>query len=455
MGQGWGNVPDFHLNFNKVDDRCSMSKDKQINFTIQSLQNLPLPTKGFSTYRDAKSPYLQVYVTTGGTKTFFVRKSIKGQNRRVKIGLFPAISIEQARKQALVLVGLVSSGQDPHLERQKERLDKLTFGEHFQDYMERYSKLHKKTWKYDQVEIERHCGHWFNRRLSDISKNDVQRLHEKIGKNNGRVQANTIARRLSSIFNKAILWGWDGKNPVTGIQKFKEKSRDRFIQPHEMRFILKHLQQEPNETFRDFFWILLMTGMRKTNTLQMRWDQINLELKEWRVPDSKNGDPIYVHLVDKAYEILKKRRELVRSPWVFPQDDNPKEHIFSPWKNWKNILASATLEYWNEDVITKEWIDQKICFFRSYVSPKVIIPRLIKIAEEEGFDLPTPFTDLRIHDIRRTFGSYQAMTGVSLTIIGKTLGHRSINSTKIYARLHIDPVKDAVNKATNVILDFG
>lgn len=60
--------------------------------------------------------------------------------------------------------------------------------------------------------------------------------------------------------------------------------------------------------------------------------------------------------------------------------------------------------------------------------------------------------NLRIHDLRRTLGSWQAITGASLTIIGKSLNHKSPQTTAIYARLDLDPVRASVKKATNAIL---
>jgi len=71
-----------------------------------------------------------------------------------------------------------------------------------------------------------------------------------------------------------------------------------------------------------------------------------------------------------------------------------------------------------------------------------------RILKDAGID------NLRIHDLRRTLGSYQAATGANGYIIGKSLGHRSQQSTAIYARLNLDPVRDSVNKATDVMLGY-
>ena len=61
--------------------------------------------------------------------------------------------------------------------------------------------------------------------------------------------------------------------------------------------------------------------------------------------------------------------------------------------------------------------------------------------------------DVRIHDLRRTLGSWQARTGASLVIIGKSLGHKSYQATAVYARLDTDPVRQAMETATSAILE--
>lgn len=61
-------------------------------------------------------------------------------------------------------------------------------------------------------------------------------------------------------------------------------------------------------------------------------------------------------------------------------------------------------------------------------------------------------SDLHIHDLRRTLGSWQAMTGASLPVIGKSLGHKNLATTMIYVRLNHKPVRDAVGTATVAML---
>jgi integrase len=75
---------------------------------------------------------------------------------------------------------------------------------------------------------------------------------------------------------------------------------------------------------------------------------------------------------------------------------------------------------------------------RRTLEPKIAWRQLLKDAK---------LTNLRMHDLRRTMGSYMAMSNQSLPIIGKALGHKSHTSTQIYARLDLDPVRLAMEQA--------
>lgn len=171
----------------------------------------------------------RLYVTSTGTITFFVRKRIHGKDERIILGNFPDMTVENARKEALKAKAEVADGKNPNEEKQRLRQD-ITFGEMFTQFMERYSKPFKRSWQYDEREINKFLPHWFKKKASLISKQEIQRLHESIHNNNGLYQANRILERIRAIYNKAIEWGWEGVNPTLGIKKFKEKSRDRFLQ---------------------------------------------------------------------------------------------------------------------------------------------------------------------------------------------------------------------------------
>lgn len=433
-----------------------VAPNDSFNFTKVALGTLPLPPTGKRySFKDTRVTGLIIRVTANGKKTFQLYQKHQGRPVRVTLGTFPDMTIENARREATKAKGALAGGDNPNVEKNRLRKE-ITLKQLFDLYMERYSKIEKKSWAYDEREINKFLSQWFNRKVSDISKYEIKTLHLRIRENNGLYQANRTLERIRSMFNKAIEWGWDGVNPTQGIKKFKETSRDRYILPNEMPLLLKALEAEHNEVARDYIYISLFTGARKTNVLQMRWEQVDWHNKTWRIPDTKNGDPIEVPLSLKAEEVLERRLKAGNgSPWVFPSETSKSGYLMDPKKAWIRIKQRATIEAWSQNDKLAALIDEAT----DTLPPDHEIGGLYKTvameATKKKIELPTSLMDIRLHDIRRTFGSYQAIAGASLQIIGKSLGHKSQQSTQVYARLHNDPVRASIDTATAAMLSVG
>lgn len=427
-----------------------------VNFTKKALDTLPRPPAGkrFS-FKDAKVKGLIVRVTANEQKTFQLYQKHQGRPVRVTLGTFPDMSIENARREATKAKGALAGGTNPNVEKNRLRKE-ITLKELFDLYMERYSKIEKKSWVYDDREINKFLPHWFNRKISDISKYEIKSLHLKIREHNGLYQANRMLERIRSMFNKAIEWGWEGQNPTLGIKKFRETSRDRYVLPNEMPLLLHALEEEHNEVARDFIYLSLFTGARKTNVLQMRWEQINWSNRTWRIPDTKSGEPVVIPLSSKAEEVLERRLKSANAnPWVFPSEASKSGHLADPKKAWMRIKQRANLKLWSQDEKLAQLITTQAQSLPEDHEIGSLYRSVEQEAKEEDVLLPTGLMDVRMHDIRRTFGSYQAISGASLHIIGKSLGHKSQQSTQVYARLHNDPVRASINTATETMLQIG
>jgi integrase len=356
---------------------------------------------------DSQTPRLAICTWSSGAKVWYwVGRGWDGRMMRFKLGGFPEITPEQARKLAGKVSADVANGIDPREDRWRARKE-LTLGELFDRYLEEHAKLHKqeRSWKDDEKQFRRYCGQLKSRALSTISRGEVMTFHARIGKEHGKVAANRLLALLSKMFSFAADLGFPGANPVRGIQRFREESRDRFLNADELQRFFKALGDE-TQLFQDFFRVLLLTGARRGNVEAMRFEQIDFGESTWRIPATKNGQPLTVHLVKEAADILRQRHaESSGNPWVFPGGKkNPHGHLNSPKGAWARILVRAGLG------------------------------------------------DVHIHDLRRTLGSWQAATGASLPVIGKTLGHKNQATTAIYARLNLDPVRASVDTAVAAMM---
>lgn len=382
--------------------------DNKINFTKANIEALDLPGAGQRvTYHDTKTAGLQLRVTPSGVKTFSVFRRIKGgQPERVTLGRYPDLTIEQARRKAAEINSAIAEGKNP-ADAARAAKQEMTLDDLHNEYMTRCAAFNRRPDK-PKANYRLYLSAWGKRKLSTIKHEEVDRLHNKIGHKNGVVTANIALKLLHVMFNKAINeWRiWSGENPAHGIKKFPEQSRDRFLQSDELPRFFQALAEEQNEIIRDYVLISLLTGARRTNVLEMRWQDVNFARAEWRIGMTKNGTPQTITLSPEALEVLRNRKSQEGSAFVFPGHGD-SGHLAEPKKGWKRILDRA------------------------------------------GID------DLRIHDLRRTLGSWQAKTGASMAIIGKSLNHKNQNTTAIYARLDLDPVRESVDRATSAMLVAG
>ncbi|MCP5362081.1 MAG: tyrosine-type recombinase/integrase [Hyphomicrobiales bacterium] len=382
-----------------------MATDNAFNFTKTAINALELPDKKQGvTYRDTRTKGLTLMVFPSGSKTFYYVKRIAGKVEKVKVGRFPDLTVEQARNKVSEFNTIVGKGGNPQDTRRAFNKE-ITFRELHAWFIDAYAKHHKaeSSVKEDIGLFNRHLADWGTRRISNITEHDVFTKHQTIGVQKGKYTANRTLELIRAMFNRAIDLGyWKGSNPARGTKKFKEKSRDRFLQADELQRFFEALNAEENTTARDYILLSLLTGQRKGNMLAMRWDELSLTRAEWRIPKTKNGDPLTVHLPPQAVELLRERKAASESDWVFP-GAGKTGHLQDPKKAWQRILARAEIQ------------------------------------------------DLRIHDLRRTLGSWQTVLGASSFIVGKSLGHKSLQSTAVYARLNLDPVRDSVNAATEAM----
>jgi integrase len=408
-------------------------------------------------------------------KTFIVYRRLKnGTPRRISIGRFPDVSLSSAREQTSGILAQIAQGHDPTADRRMMR-EEMTLGELFEDFLSLHAKVHKRSWEDDESRFRCHLIGWKNRRLSSISASDVQDWHAKIGKT-GPVTANRAHALLRKMFNFARQRGFPGANPAIGIQRFRERSRERFMDGIELRAFFASLDAEIDHVARDFFLIALLTGARRSNVLGMRWEDLDLDRGVWRIPgeSSKNGQPLAVILAPSVLEILEERRKNANSIWVLPSRGSKTGHWVEPKSAWRRILARAELirlvemlakatgcEVSQEDYskaerevasLRREALARRSADRRE--PAEIVLERYRDRLREKGFDpARAGFNDLRIHDLRRTMGSWQAELGSSLTIIGKSLGHRSVGTTSIYARLSLDPVRASVERAATAMLN--
>lgn len=366
-----------------------------IPFTKQALLDLP-PAEAGKVYevRDARTSGLILRVTAVGSKTFYLYKWASGAASRFKLGTFPDFTIAQAQRKADEFRGQLAAGEDPRKAGRKG----MTFSELWGWWWESHGKdLRSARNRLNEYELHIKPA-LASRRLADITRGDVRALHAAITKA-GPVSANRVVVLIRAIYNRALADEViDLPNPAEHIRRNPEESRDRRLSASEADALMGAILATDSQQLRDYVLISLYTGQRKGNLMAMRWDQIDLKEAVWRIPRTKTGRPHVVPLLEDEVAILTRRLASASSPWVFP-GKGASGHLVEPKKGWAALTKRASI------------------------------------------------TDLRLHDLRRSLGSFMADTGAHLHTIGSALAHQNQATTAIYARLSLEPVKAAKAKA--------
>jgi len=347
-----------------------------------------------------------VRVYPSGQKSFVVSYRVNGRKRIMVLGKYGILTLDEARDKSKRVIVSAMDGTDSLAERQKGIRGK-TISDLCSHYIEGYAKLHKKSWKEDVRRIERIIIPTFGTlKIASVTSADIAKFHHEKTISGAPYEANRIVEILSKMFKLAKLWGYfNGENPTIGIRHNKENKRDRFVTPEELPLFAEAIDKEQNIFIRAAIWLYILTGVRKTELLNAKWEDVDFRLRQLRIPETKSGKIHYVPLSEPAIDILR----------VLPRVNENKYILVG------NIEGASLVN------ISKPW--KRIC----------------KSAKVEG---------VRLHDLRRTVGSWLAQSGHSLHLIGRVLNHSSPSTTAGYARFLQDHVKNALEQHGSKIVEL-
>lgn len=362
------------------------------------------PKTGRLIVRDTVLQGFCLQVTPTGAKSFYAVKRAGRSVQRLMVGRWPQVAVAHARRMAAAIIAKISAdGRAVQPPRHQARSE-ATLGETWTWFAATYG-TRKRTLPRDVRTWERDLSDWSTRPLSSIARRDILDRMESLHSERGMGAARKFLELIRILFRRAIQHReWPGLNPTTGIPVPRPAERERFLRPDEIPKFFEALGELQSRTARDFFAMCLFTGARRSNVASMRWDEVSIESRTWTIPAAKykGKRDNAVMLSPETLEILDAREEFRESEFVFPGRSRGG-HYNCPKDAWNRLCVSAGL------------------------------------------------AGLRIHDLRRTLGSYLASTNASLPIIGKVLGHRSQRATAVYSRLNTDPVREAIDKAIAAI----
>jgi len=365
------------------------------------------PGRGKLDIYDTAIPGFILEVRSSGGKTYHLRyRDRYGKQRQFKIGDARSITFDRARTRAQQVRSRVVLGESPIDERRTARAVP-TLGEFIRGSYIPHIRLHRRniqsTLSFLRLHVEPRFG---DLRLDQITPLMISGAHDELKRKGYALSmANKMPILLKTIYNLAIRLKVEGvaANPAQSVVPFTvNNAKERYLTPEETQRLRTVLDEGSNRQFRHIVVLLLMTGCRKRELLDARWEDVDLDRRMWRIPLSKSGRPRNVPLSAAAVELLRGLPRWDRCPYVIPNPSTLKPYGNLHY-NWDRVRRAAGMP------------------------------------------------ELRMHDLRHSFASNLVNSGRSIYEVGRLLGHTQMKTTQRYAHLSDATLMSAMEEAANAV----
>lgn len=389
-----------------------------MKFTDRSIQALK-PSDHRYVVWETNGKGFGIRVAPSGRKSWIYQYRFDGKNRKMTLGTYPAISLKKAHVEHAKAFQLLEKNMDPGTLEQAEKAERRaspTIGELVTEYLEKWAKPRKRSWKEDERQLQKDVTpKWGERKARDVTRRDVRLMIETVAARGSPIAANRLLAVVRRMFNFAVEQDILEHSPCTGIKAVaKERRKDRVLTEEEIRSLWQKLSKPPadkkaqgkqddqeplamSDEVRRVLKLILVTAQRPGEVAALHSDEIDGEW--WTIPSekAKNDFAHRVPLSALAREIL----EDCDGGYVFSSPKKGNDHIHV------NALSHA------------------------------IRVNLDKLGTE-------PFTP---HDLRRTAASHMTGMGVPRLVVAKILNHVEPGVTAVYDRHSYDvEKKQALNK---------
>lgn len=353
-------------------------------------------------YFDSKQRGFLVEVRASGRKTYYQRYcDERGRERQFKIGRADVLTTEQARKLGRSVLARAVLGENPQLRRQELR-SIPNLAEFVAEKYLPFIKTYKRSWVTDETVLRIHVLPSLGKMaLDEITADHVIALIACMRSDGYAVgTSNRVVMILRYMYNLAAKWKVPGvtQNPTRGIELGQEAQRNRFLSREEAQQLVDALTVDENRTAANAILLLMLTGARRNEITQARWEHVLWNERKLLVPLSKSGKPRWIALSTSAMSLLDSIPRLDGCDYIFPSPITSRP-CPSLWFPWRRIRARAGLE------------------------------------------------DVRLHDLRHSFASFLVNEGVSLYVVQALLGHANARTTQRYAHL----ANDTLTSATEIV----
>ncbi len=356
---------------------------------------------------DTQTRKLMLEVRESGGKTYYLRyQDVRGRTRQFRLADADDVTLNQARQLADKARSRIAMGESPADDRVVAR-QVPTLAQFVAERYVPYARHYKRSWKTDVSLLNNHLlPHLGKRYLDEIRTEDVFELHRRRHASGAAPgTANRLVILLRYLFNLALKWQIPGvtSNPAKGVRLLEENNqRERYLSVDEGQRLYAAVCDSDNPMLKYIVPMLILTGARKRELLDSKWQDFDLERRLWRIPLPKSGKARHVPLSDGAVAVLESMPRLPECPYAFANPETGKPFV-SMYYSWHTARVRAGLP------------------------------------------------DVRVHDLRHSFASLLINQGRSLYEVQRILGHAQVKTTQRYAHLSNQTLVAAANSAADAM----
>jgi len=401
------------------------------------VEKIPLAEKGKQVeYYDSELPAFGIRVSAT-SKSYFVRKWINGKLSRVTLGRHGVISADTARKMAADATTDLRKGIDLNLEKSKAKTRSITFAKAFEQFLETRKGLKPKTVAMYSDHVDRLLVSWKKKPIAEITCDMVARRHSDISGANGKATANSAMRTFRAIYNfaRSVTGNVIPENPAHRLSQTKQwnkiERRRTLIKPHLLKPWYNAVTALKNPIVSSHLLLLAFTGLRKNESLSLKWADVDLQDKSFTIVNTKNSQPHTLPMSRFLYDLFIELQKYRSNEYVFP-GVSEDSHLKDPRRNFVHVTDHTQLALNNVSNI-KELEAKKL----------------------KNADSIVPGIEFTQHDLRRTFITVAESLNIPYAALKRLLNHSDGSDvTGGYIQITTDRLREPMEQISNRLLEL-
>lgn len=315
----------------------------KLRLTKTAIEKLRTDDPTGTRYYDEELTGLALRVFPSGKRIFFLEYWVSGRRRRMTLGPFGVLTVDEARRRARIELGKATTGEDPQADKIAARAVP-TFKEWVDDTYMVDVRARKKSSREDERYLKVAKDAFGATRLCDITPADVAAVYHKIANDGHKIAANRFRASVSACLARAWREGRIEHNPCLRVRPDRkaetEGVRTRVLSDEELGRTLDAVEAIQNPHVRAAFVLLLHTGCRLSEALRAKWADVDVEAGRWTIPSTKSGKPQIVPLAPTVVEMLKNLPHAGLYVVAGAEPDVPRADLK---KAWDSLRLAAKL----------------------------------------------------------------------------------------------------------------